>query len=45
MSDILLSTQIHEHISVGWPAKTYICKLCVETECNLENLPMTDKYG
>ena len=27
------------HTSVGWPAKTYIQQLCVDTGCRLQDLP------
>ena len=36
---ILLWTPSHGHTSHGWPAKTSIHLLCVDTECRLEDLP------
>ena len=41
ISNILLWTPTHGHISVGLPAKTYIHHLCVDTRCSLEDLPRT----
>ena len=38
ISDVLLCTPTHGHASVGWPARTYIHQLCVNTGCSLENL-------
>ena len=38
-TNILLWTQIHGHINMGWPAKTYIHQLCADTRCHLDNLP------
>ena len=46
ISNVLLQwTPIHGHTGVGWPAKTYIHQLCVDTGCRLEDLAvvMTDK--
>ena len=35
----VLLTLTHGCASVGWPAKTNLHQLCVDTECSLENLP------
>ena len=45
LSNVLLWTPKHGHISVGWPAKTYIHQLCMDSGSRLENLQsvnMTD---
>ena len=39
ISDLLLRTAAHGCASVGRLAKTYLHQLCVDTRCNLENLP------
>ena len=39
ISDILLWTTMHEHISVGYLAKIYFHQLCAETEFCVEDLP------
>ena len=47
ISDILLWTPSHEQAKAGWPARTYIQQLCVDTGCSLEYLPgaMDDRDG
>ena len=47
ISDILLCTPSHGRIKAGRPARTYIQKLCADTECSLEDLPgaMDDRDG
>ena len=47
ISDILQSISSHGRAKVGRPARTYIRELCIDTECNLENLPvaMDDRDG
>ena len=40
ISDVLLWTPTHGRASVGQPARTYLHQLCVDTRCNLENLPV-----
>ena len=42
---VLRWTSTLGHTSVGWPAKTYIHQLCVDSRCRLEDLPraMTDR--
>ena len=43
IKDILLWTQRHGCACVGWPARTYLHQLCVDTGSSLEDLPgMTD---
>ena len=39
ISDIILWTPSHGQANAGWPAKTYIQQLCVDTGCNLKDLP------
>ena len=39
ISDVLLWTLSHEWAKAGWPARTYIQQLCVDTECGLKDLP------
>ena len=39
MSDVLLWTPTHGHTSVGWPTRTYLHQLCVNTGCSLKELP------
>ena len=38
ISDFLLWTPTHGHISVGRPAKTYVHQFCTDTVCRLEDL-------
>ena len=38
ISDILPWTPSHGQAKEGWPARTYIQQLCVNTGCNLEDL-------
>ena len=37
ISHITLWTPTYRGTSVGWPARTYIYKLCADTNCSLEN--------
>ena len=39
MSDVLLLTLSHRRARVGWPARTYLQKLCTDTRCSIEELP------
>ena len=39
ISDVLLWTPSHGRAKVGWPARTYIQKLCEDTRCSPEDLP------
>ena len=39
ISDVLLWTPSHGRAKAGWPARTYIQHLCVDTGCSLEDLP------
>ena len=39
ISDIFLRTPSHRRAKVGWPAWSYIQRLCADTGCNLEDLP------
>ena len=47
ISDILLWTPSHGRAKVGWPARTYIQQLCVDTGYSPEDLPeaMDDREG
>ena len=47
ISDILLRTSSHRRAKAGWPARTYIQQLCVDTGCSPEDLPeaMNDREG
>ena len=47
ISNILLWTPTQGHTSVGWPIKSYLYQLCVDTACSLENLSreMADRDG
>ena len=38
-SNVLQRTLSHGLASVGWPARTYLEHLCMDTGCNLEDLP------
>ena len=46
ISDILLQTPSHGQAKAGWPARTYIQRLCADTGFSLEDLPgaMNDRY-
>ena len=37
--DVLQGISSHRRASVGRPTSTYLQKLCVDTGCNLEDLP------
>ena len=39
ISDVLLWTPTHGHAKAGWPARTYIQRLCEDTGCCPEDLP------
>ena len=39
ISDVLLWTPSHGWAKAGWPARTYIQRFCVDTECSPEDLP------
>ena len=45
--DELLWTPSHGRAKAGWPARTYIQQLCVDTGCSIEDLPeaMDDREG
>ena len=47
ISDVLLWTPSHSRVKAGWPARTYIQQLCVDTGCSPEDLPeaMDDREG
>ena len=47
ISDVLQWTHSHGQASGGWPARTYLQQLCVDTGCSLEDLPgaMDDRKG
>ena len=47
ISDVLLWTPSHRWAKAGQPARNYIQQLCVDTECNPEDLPevMNDREG
>ena len=47
ISDILLPASSRERPMAGWPARTYIQKLCADTGSSLEDLPgaMDDRDG
>ena len=47
ISDVLLWTPSHGRAKAGRPARTYIQKLCADTECSPEDLPeaMDDREG
>ena len=36
ISNVLVRIQIHGHAIVGWPARTYLHQLSVDTGCSLE---------
>ena len=36
--DVLLWTPSYRRASVGWPTKTYLQQLCMDTGCSLEDL-------
>ena len=38
ISDVLRWTPSHSRLKAGWPARTYIQQLCVDTGCSPENL-------
>ena len=39
ISDVLIWTPSHGRAKAGWPARTYIQQLCVDTGCSPEDLP------
>ena len=39
ISDVLLWTPLHDQAKAGWPARTYIQQLCVDTGCSPEDQP------
>ena len=45
--DVLLWTSSHGRAKTGWPARTYIQQLCVDTGCSPEDQPeaMNDREG
>ena len=45
ISDVLLWTPSHGRVSVGWPARTYIQRLCTDTGCSMEDLPIGTSGG
>ena len=47
ISDVLLWTPSYGQAKAGWPARTYLQQLCVDTECRPEDLPeaMNDWEG
>ena len=47
INDVLLWTPSHGQAKAGWPARTYIQQLCVDTGCSPEDLPevMDDREG
>ena len=45
ISNVLQWPPPHGCVSVGWPERTYLHQLCMDTGCNLEDLPRVTDDG